>query len=392
MDNQPFAIGSVPSFDLNHGFLPRQAPLNQLPKAFVAWEQFAQSLAKQLLGRQFRQAVEQLPPFPIEQLNTPAEFERAMLLLSFIAHAYVWQDPLKPATQLPSNCAVPWVAVAREVGRPPVLSYASYALYNWRKLDKAKPIELGNIVLLQNFLGGVDEEWFILVHIDIEAKAVNALNAVQDSIIAVQQKECNELSKQLQQIATAMEQINQTLARMPEFCDPFIYYNRVRPYIHGWKNNPALQQGLVYDGVREFEGKPQQYKGETGAQSTIIPVLDALLGVSHQANPLKAHLNEMRCYMPQDHCAFLEYVEQNSIRDFIVQAKENKSTLHAAYNDCLTKVKQFRHIHLEYAAQYIQKQTQTTGSNPTEIGTGGTPFMQYLHQHEQDVDQFHLRP
>ena len=56
-----------------------------------------------------------------------------------------------------------------------MLSYASYALDNWRRLDPASPIELGNIALLQNFLGGLDEEWFVLVHVDIEAKAGKAL-------------------------------------------------------------------------------------------------------------------------------------------------------------------------------------------------------------------------
>ena len=37
--------------------------------------------------------------------------------------------------------------------------------------------------------------------------------------------------------------------RMPEKCDPFIYYNRVRPYIFGWKNNPATPDGVIYEGV-----------------------------------------------------------------------------------------------------------------------------------------------
>ena len=69
-----------------------------------------------------------------------------------------------------------------------MLSYASYALHNWRRLDPQKPIELGNVVLLQNFLGGLDEEWFVLIHIDIEAKAgpglvglVQAHNAARDN-------------------------------------------------------------------------------------------------------------------------------------------------------------------------------------------------------------------
>ena len=43
------------------------------------------------------------------------------------------------------------------------------------RLDKSRPVELGNIVCLTNFLGGVDEEWFRLVHVEIEARAAPAL-------------------------------------------------------------------------------------------------------------------------------------------------------------------------------------------------------------------------
>ena len=38
-----------------------------------------------------------------------------------------------------------------------------------------KPIQLDNIVLLQNFLGGLDEEWFVVVHIQIEREAGSGL-------------------------------------------------------------------------------------------------------------------------------------------------------------------------------------------------------------------------
>jgi indoleamine 2,3-dioxygenase len=49
---------------------------------------------------------------------------------------------------------VPWYELSEQLGRPPVLSYASYALDNWRRLDPNAPIELGNIVLLQTFWQG----------------------------------------------------------------------------------------------------------------------------------------------------------------------------------------------------------------------------------------------
>ena len=51
--------------------------------------------------------------------------------------------------------------------------------------------------------------------------------------------------------------INAIFDRMVEKCDPYIYFNRVRPYINGWKNNPAMPGGLIYDGVARFDGKPQ---------------------------------------------------------------------------------------------------------------------------------------
>src|SRR2546425_6396474 len=142
----------------------------------------------------------------------------------------------------------------KKLGRPPVLSYASYALDNWRRLDPTKPIELGNITLLQNFLGGLDEEWFVLVHVDIEAKAGKALAGIAQALRAARADNPDEVMLCLHSAAAAEEQMHHTLRRMPERCDPYIYYNRVRPYIHGWKDNPTLPRGVVYDGVEDFQG------------------------------------------------------------------------------------------------------------------------------------------
>ena len=70
-----------------------------------------------------------------------------------------------------------------------------------------------------------------------------------------------------------MREVNKVFARMPEKCDPYVYYHRVRPFIFGSKDNPDLKSGLVYEG--EFKNKAQFFRGETGAQSSIIPALDA---------------------------------------------------------------------------------------------------------------------
>ena len=397
--NSPFYLGNISSgFSLCHGFLPVDDPneLNSDCSRFEAWESCALSLHKLIETSNIRETIEQLPTINIEKLTDRtkveqmdlAQLERLMGVLSFLAHAYVWCDPTSPAKRLPKNIAQPWCAVAKKLGRPPVLSYASYALYNWRRLDKTKPIELGNICLRQNFLGGIDEEWFILIHVDIEAKAIPALQALVPLLNSADAADITQMKKHLNVIEQSLHDINSTMDRMPEKCDPYIYYHRVRPYIHGWKNNPALPQGLIYEGVEDYENQPIELKGETGAQSTIIPCLDAVFGIEHENNPLRMHLNEMRDYMPPEHIDFLSYLEsRSSVRSTIIAS--NNPALKETYNRCLQLIHRFRTAHYRYAAQYINKQSQVSNSNPTDIGTGGTPFMAYLNKHKEET-QAHM--
>jgi indoleamine 2,3-dioxygenase len=48
---------------------------------------------------------------------------------------------------------------------------------------------------------------------------------------------------------------------------------------------------------------------------------------------------------------------------------------------------QFRDIHIGYADSYIHRQHQSYVSNPTAVGTGGTPFMAYLQKHLDETRQ-----
>ncbi len=152
---------AAPGLSSQRGFLPLEDPLARLPKPFEAWEAIAAALPKHFASDHIRQTIERLSPFPVSSLSGERELERAMVLLSYLGHAYVWGGK-KPADRLPEVLAVPWYAVAQRLGRPPVLSYSSYALHNFFRLDPQREIECGNIALLQNFLGGIDEEWFIL--------------------------------------------------------------------------------------------------------------------------------------------------------------------------------------------------------------------------------------
>jgi indoleamine 2,3-dioxygenase len=184
----------------------------------------------------------------------------------------------------------------------------------------------------------------------------------------------------------SIQKVNSIFARMPEKCDPYIYYHRVRPFIFGTKDNPDLKKGLIYQG--QFENKPQFFRGETGAQSSIIPSLDGALQISHTKDHLRHYLNEMRDYMPPKHRKFISKLEGVSqIKKLLAGSRK----LTDKYNDCLEEIRAFRTMHLEYAGTYIHKQSQI--KNPfgrggsTITGTGGTPFMTYLKKHRDETEQ-----
>ena len=366
------------------GFLPPEDPLISLPEPFADWEQAAHQLPKLLVSDQLRDTLSGLPPFPVEALGEDRrKLARAMSLLSYLGHAYVW-GAAEPAAVLPARIAVPWHAVASRAGRPPVLSYASYSLENWYRLDRRRGVECGNIALIQNFLGGIDEEWFILVHVEIERHAAPGLAVLEEAQRAAAAREPEHLTRLLREVHGSLDRIYATMLRMPEHCDPYVYYHRVRPYIHGWKNHPDLPQGLIYEGVAEYGGAPQQFRGETGAQSTIVPALDAVLGVVHQPDELRVYLMEMRAYMPPEHRAFLAGLEASPpVREFVQIA--GHARLREVYDACVARLEDFRTLHLEYAARYIFRQAQTDPKNPHAVGTGGTPFMQYLKKHRDET-------
>ena len=369
----------------DHGFLPADDPLQELPSQFAAWEDIASSLPKLIVAGRLRRAVEGLPVLSVGGMDNPQTLRRAMMVLSYLGHGYVWCEQ-QAATVIPRNIAEPWFHVSSQLGRPPVLSYASYALDNWARIDRKQPVAIDNLRILQNFLAGADEDWFILIHVDIEAKAAEAIRAIPGAVQAAADEDQAALTDALEDISTSLAKMIVTLRRMPEYCDPYIYYHRVRPYIHGWKNNPAVPDGVIYDGVEFYKGKPKQFRGETGAQSGIIPALDAVLGVAHERDELRTYLMEMRDYMPSGHRAFVEAVErQSTVRDFVSGGGADHKPLVTAYNNCLEGVEEFRSIHMEFAASYIFKQAQNASSNPNAVGTGGTPFMPYLKKHRDET-------
>jgi indoleamine 2,3-dioxygenase len=361
-----------------------------LPAEFAEAKQAADALSDLLTSGRVRQWLGRLPDPRIEDWAREAPEEQvrtAMVHYSFLVQAYVWGEPEPPAA-LPANLARPIVALADRLGQAPLLPYSAYVLDNWARLDKGTPenpgpITLENIYMAQNFFGGADENWFVMVHVAIEAEAGVLLDDAVKLVAAAEAEDAAECERLLVEMNEAWERIYAHFARMPERCDPYIYFQRVRPYIHGWANNPALGEGLIYEGVERFQGRPQAYRGQTGSQSSIVPAMDALFGVRHSDDPLKQFLDELHHYRPVPHRRFVEDLgARSTLRPFVERAES--ASLKDAFNACVEQVARFRTRHLEYAASYINKQMGSLKGNDPDVGTGGTPFMKYLKKHRDE--------
>lgn len=366
--------------DFSRGFLPTPDPLIRLPEPFKDWEDVAQDLSKLALSTALRPTLEHLPAFPVTALHTLREYERAMSMLSFMANLYVFAPDQPIATRLPKPLAVAWYQVATHLGRPPMLTYASQTLYNWRRIDPYGPIAVGNLAMIQNFLGGMDEEWFVTVHVNIEAAAGRGLSGLLPAQEAVLREDARALEGYLFDLTATLQTMVALLQRMPERCHPDTYYHRVRPYMFGWKNNPDLPHGMVYGGVEAYRGQPQEFRGETGAQSSVIYAFDAALGIEHEFDEMRAYLLEIRDYMPVQDRAYIEMLERGpAVREYVRQHRFAAPSLREAYNESVRALYQFRQLHLEYAAMYILKPARA--EKTAVVGTGGTPFTIYLKKH-----------
>ena len=379
--------------DLNsYGIIPERgflcdfdAAAVTLPDRFAEVRDVARRLPEILPTGQVRAVLERLPVLDAEAFADLDDRQArvAMVHYSFLVQSYIWGA--QPAVAfLPASLAVPMVAVADQLGQQPLLQYSQYVLDNWAMLDAHKGVRLDNIYMIQKFAGGTDEAWFVLIHVAIEAQAGKALALFGPLIEAAQAGDVEEARSLLKRIVAIWEGINAIFHRMPEQCDPYIYFQRVRPYIHGWKDNPALGEGVIYEGVARYMGRPQAFRGQTGSQSSIVPAMDALLGVGHAADPLRAYLDELHIYRPPAHRRFIDDVRATSgVRAFVSRAADRGLT--EGYNGAIQAVADFRSLHLEYAASYIHKQNHGSAGNDTDVGTGGTPFMRYLKKHRDET-------
>lgn len=246
-------------------------------------------------------------------------------------------------------------------------------LWNFKPLFLSDSLVLDNLSTLLTFTGSLDEQWFYLVSVAMEAKGGPCIPLMLRAIQAAREDDAETVTKCLQSFAQTLDELGTLLVRMYENCDPHVFYHRIRPFLAGSKNmkDAGLPRGVFYDDGSS-RSTWRQYGGGSNAQSSMIQFFDIVLGIEHRptgskkdetseseaepgAAPKPRHnfIHEMRSYMPGPHRRFLQAVEGvANIRDF-VDLNQSDRSLTVAYDACLAMLRSLRDKHIQMVSRYI---------------------------------------
>ncbi|KAH7148638.1 indoleamine 2,3-dioxygenase-like protein [Dactylonectria macrodidyma] len=409
---------TMPAFMVSttRGFLPRMDPIVSLPKEFDAFEDILQRmpvttasgepglLAQYKLGEvvdkelpNLTEAVDKYKDnLPLQNaLYRDYSFLASAYLLEPCHHRFIKGEPYGLGRQtLPAQIAHPIARCAEICGFKPFMEYAgSYALFNYRKVDPAAGMEYSNLRLIRAFENGLDptssEAGFVLVHIDmvknsgpLVAGTVKALDAAADTSSPSAVDRRTKFNEGMSSILGALTKINGVMETMWSKSKP-MEYTSFRTFIFGITSQSMFPDGVVYEGIND--NKPMSFRGESGANDSIVPLMDNLLQVPMPNTPLTEILRDFREYRPSNHKGFLLHVKERSLE---LDLKNYALGRHSANmsddeNDLrresvslwlqiLNQVRDFRWRHWCFAREYILKRT----SHPT--ATGGSPIVTWL--------------
>ncbi|XP_017517378.1 indoleamine 2,3-dioxygenase 1 [Manis javanica] len=372
-------------------------PLEELPKPYDAWILIARNLTEVIETGQLRARVEELPMLSIDGLQGYKSQRLAHLVLGYITMAYVWnQGDGDIRKVLPRNIAIPYCQLSKKLGLPPILVYADCVLANWKKKDPSGPMTYENMDILFSFPGGDCSKGFFLVSLLVEIAAASAIKVIPAIFSAIKHEDHGILEKALLEITSCLRKALKEFHQMHEYVDPNQFFNVLRIYLSGWKGNPLLSEGLLYEGV---ENTPQMFAGGSAAQSSIFQCFDVLLGIQQNSGKKSdaEFLQDMRKYMPPAHRKFLVSLESGfSVRQFVLL--KGDASLKASYNKCVKAMVSLREYHLKIVEKYIVNPAKSAKSNetseePSEMenkGTGGTDVMAFLGNVKQTTERFLL--
>jgi indoleamine 2,3-dioxygenase len=395
-------VAQIPNpadFDVSveNGFLPTQPPLDSLPNEYYKpWEDIVQNLQGLILSKRLRGVVNKLPVLSTAYLRNAQEWRRAYSILGFITHAYIWGGN-KPAERIPAPITIPFLETCEHLELPPVATYAGLVLWNWKPMFESERTDtLSNLDMLQTFTGSMDEKWFYLVSVAIEARGAPLIPMMLEAIAAARRGDKTTVLDSLRNFAERIDELGLLLTKMYDNCDPHVFYNRIRPYLAGSKNmaDAGLPNGVVFDnGGPINKQRYVQFSGGSNAQSSIIQFFDLVLNVEHRPTgqkkgdeplslsskraPPPSFIHEMRKYMPGPHARFLAEVGKVANLRAFVEEHSYDSALTVAFDASLAMLSALRDKHIQIVSRYIiiqsaaaKKRAEADGSGKDKKGSG----------------------
>ncbi len=379
------------------GFMPEQPPLTRLPDYFNPWETLIDKLPELLKTKQLRQHVDTNLPLLIVSDNvlpTERHWNRASKILTFLSQGYIWQNGDEGVPVLPRQLAIPWWEVSNRLGLPPVATYASVLLWNWKLKDPANnKVTFDNIEIETLFTGTHDEDWFYKVSVDVDLAAIKGiLQGIKCLDELRNAGDINTIIECLKVINISIQDMSTSLQSMYEQCSTSVFYEDLRIFFAGSIFLRSFSNGIIFDGVSP---EPKGYPGANASQSSSIPALDIILGVEHTGT-VKESLDKHRWHMPRPHRQFLlSLTLKPSLRTFVLNNKTNYDLV-KEYNNCIESLAEFRNKHIVMVTRYLvtpanrDNQEHDDGSLATR-GTGGAKFMVFLKSSRDETMKCHIK-
>ena len=108
--------------------------------------------------------------------------------------------------------------------------------------------------------------------------------------------------------------------------------------------------GVIYEGV---DTNPTFFRGESGANDSIIPTMDNLLQLTQSmpVNPLTDILKDFRTYRPSHHNEWLAHVETRAIQLNVRSFAQDSVESSALYLAALDQIREFRARHWNFTKE-----------------------------------------
>lgn len=369
-----------------NGFMPVGDPLIKLPTQYEEINDILENMKINnngyLANGKIGDYIDKLPKYDLHSIEDKQLLAALYRDFCFLASAYSLEPSHlnlkdgvygKARDKLPPQLSEPLILLAQKVDSKPWLEYAyGYGLNNvCLKNPDMDPTDQKSYHTIRMFNGHDSESGFINVHAAMVSQSGELLLSQQEILDGISSNNRVKVNKSLRNHYLTLSKIITILQSMWKSSNPKEYLT-FRTFIMGQYNNIVYENQNIKFMRENGEDEIHSYRGETGAQDSLVPSVDSLLELSYPRNSLTEYLYQLREYRPKDHQEYINYLKVNSknlrLREYCL-GEVGSSILLLKNLNCL---RMFRKKHWNLTKKYIIQNTK----HPT--ATGGTPITTWL--------------